>query len=198
MVAAMLGGRTPDPADGRRGKQRSMHNNYLTLPVLFVMVSNHYPLTYGATWPWAVLGTVTAAGMLIRHFVNLRQRGRVVATPLVLAGLFLIGLVIALAPDVSFRMQAGLGGTTTSTATAVPFTTAQAIVTARCTPCHALHPTEPGFTAPPAGVRLDDAASIRARAGDIRTQVASGAMPLGNATGMTPAERRALVAWAGG
>jgi uncharacterized membrane protein len=198
MVAAMLAGRTPNPDDGRRGKQRSMHNNYLTLPVLFVMISNHYPRTYGDARAWAVFGVFTAAGMLIRHFVNLRQRGRIVATPLVLAVALLLGLIIALAPPVSLRVQAGpAGGPVPATAT-VGFATAEAIVTERCAPCHALHPTRQGYSAPPGGVRLDQAASIRARAADIRAQVASGAMPLGNATGMTAAERAALVAWAGG
>jgi uncharacterized membrane protein len=190
MVAAMRAGEAPDPADGRRGKQRSMHNNYLTLPVLVVMVSNHYPRTFGAAHPWAVFGTLMAAGMLIRHFVNLRQRGRIVLTPAVLATALLIGLTIALAP--SIRFQAGFA----RTGAATPTPEVVAIVAQRCAPCHSAYPTQPGYAVAPAGLELDDAAVIAAHVDEIAAAVAGRAMPLGNLTGMTDAERATIAAWA--
>ena len=98
MVAAMTAGTAPDPEDGRRGKQRSVHNNYLTLPVLLLMLSNHWASAYSDARPWLVLALVTAAGMLIRHFVNLRHKGRIVVA-LPIAALVLLGaLGVYLAP----------------------------------------------------------------------------------------------------
>lgn len=178
MVAAMGAGLPPDPADGRRGKQRSVHNNYLTLPVVVVMISNHYPVLYGGQRAWAVFGVLMAAGMLIRHFVNLRQRGRIVWAPVIAATALLVGLGIALRPD------DGNGATAT-------LDQVRPIIAERCSPCHQ------GASAP-AGIAFSDDASITAHEADIRRVVSSGAMPLGNQTGMTDEERDLVVAWASG
>jgi uncharacterized membrane protein len=191
MVAAMMDGRTPDPEDGRRGKQRSVHNNYLTLPVLFVMISNHYPRTFGNARAWAVFGTLMAAGMLIRHFVNLRQQGRIVVSPLLGAGVLLLALIAAMAPPI--RMQAGFAITASSTP---PTAQVAAIVAQRCAPCHSAHPTEPGYAYAPAGLELDDPAVLSAHRDEIAAAVAAQAMPLGNLTHMTAAERATIAAWA--
>jgi uncharacterized membrane protein len=178
MVDAVAAERTPDPADGLRGKQRSVHNNYLTLPVLLVMISNHYPVLYGRQRAWLVLGVLFAAGMLIRHFVTLRQRGRIVLAPAVAATLLLLGLAIALRPHTAS------GGTAT-------LEQVRPIIEQRCSPCHA-------GAAAPAGIALTDDAAITAHQADIRRVVASGAMPLGNTTQMTQDERDLVVAWASG
>jgi uncharacterized membrane protein len=178
MVDALAAGRTPDAADGARGKQRSVHNNYLTLPVLLVMISNHYPVLYGRERAWLVLGVLFAAGMLIRHFVTLRQRGRIVLAPAIAATLLLLGLAIALRPHTA-------SGTTATLEQVRP------IIDARCVPCHA-------GAAAPAGIAFTDDAAITAHEADIRRVVSSGAMPLGNQTGMTQDERDLVVAWASG
>ncbi len=193
VVRAMLAGVAPNPVDGMRARQRSVHNNYLTLPVLFVMVSNHYAFTYGSENGWAIFATIATAGMLIRHFVTLRQRGRVVVTPLIAAGGLLVGLVVALAPPVHW--QAGFATTTPDPALAQRAT---AILASRCSGCHAMHPTIAGYADAPMGIRLDDPAQVEAHRADIGRVVSAGAMPLGNITHMTAAERATVVAWAAG
>ena len=178
MVDAIAAGRTPDVADGLRGKQRSVHNNYLTLPVLLVMISNHYPVLYGRERAWLVLGVLFAAGMLIRHFVSLRQRGRIVLAPAIAATLLLLGLAIALRPHTAS------GGSAT-------LEQVRPVIETRCSPCHS-------GAAAPAGIAFTDDAAITAHEADIRRVVSSGAMPLGNQTGMTQDERDLVVAWASG
>ena len=192
MVDALLAGEAPNPLDGMRGKQRSMHNNYLTLPVLLVMISNHYPLTYGNGRGWLVLGDLMATGMLIRHFVNHRQRGRIVLAPLAGAAALLIGLIVALAPAVSLQSGPAPDAAGAAAPASAPVPTdarAKAIVDARCGRCHAV-------AAPPAGVDLATLDGMRAHRSEIARVVSSGAMPLGNVTEMTDDERAALVAWA--
>ncbi len=174
MVAALRAGGEPDPADGRRGKQRSVHNSYLTLPVLLVMISNHYPVTYGHGRAWLVLGVLTAAGMLIRHAVIVRQRGRPWLATGAAAAALLTLLVVALRPDDA--------ATATTTAAVVP------VLQERCASCHA-------GAAAPAGLDLTVGTVVEARAADIRRMVAGEAMPPGNVTQMTAAERALIAAW---
>ncbi|MDP9109500.1 MAG: urate hydroxylase PuuD, partial [Pseudomonadota bacterium] len=154
MVSAMRAGQTPDPIYGQCGKQRSVHNNYFTLPVLFIMISNHYAMTYQHAHSWAVLGVIMTAGVLIRHFFNLRHRGRT-DWRFPLAGLFMLGgLAVAIAPTPSSpsRTQANQARTGASLAT---FTDVEQIIARRCVACHAAHPTQPGFAVAPAGILLD-------------------------------------------
>jgi uncharacterized membrane protein len=189
MVDAMLAGRAPDPIHGQKAKQRSVHNNYFTLPVLFIMISNHYAMTYGHQHAWAVLAAIMAAGVLIRHFFNLRHKGRTEwAYPA--AGLaILIGVAVAIAPakPVPVAVQADPG---------LEFARVQTIIGARCVACHAAHPTQPGFAAPPAGVLLDSPAQIRHNAAKVYVQaVQLKTMPIANLTQMTDEERAQLGAW---
>jgi uncharacterized membrane protein len=184
LVRAKERGEPPDPVHGRRGKQRSVHNNYFTLPVLFAMISSHYPMTWGHPRAWLVLVAIMLVAAFARHFFNLRHRGRTVwAIPVVaLAATFAIA--VAIAPT---RPAAG----------DVPgFGRVESIVASRCASCHAERPSQPGFATAPKGLMLDTPDRIVAAAPQIREQsVATRAMPIGNLTGMTDDERAALGAW---
>jgi uncharacterized membrane protein len=185
MLAQIRAGRAPDPRPGQLGKVRSVHNTYLTLPVLFTMISNHYPLVYGGRYAWLVLAGLGAAGVLVRRFFVLSHKGRVVVALPAAAALVLLGLVAALAPRPSAPAAAAL-----------TYAAVAPIVAQRCAVCHAAHPTQPGFTVPPQGVVLDTPEHVRMNAQRIKQQaVLTHAMPLGNTTGMTDAERAALGAW---
>ncbi|MFO1314511.1 MAG: urate hydroxylase PuuD [Burkholderiales bacterium] len=183
LVEAKVAGVAPDPIHGLRGKQRSVHNNYFTLPVLFIMISNHYPLTFGHRHAWLVLVAILLIAAFIRHFFNLRHTGRTVWAIPVGAAVATLLLAIVIAPE-------------PPKAYAWTFADVQRIVAARCAPCHAAKPTQEGFNDPPKGFVLDSPAAIAAGAQKIHEQaVASRVMPIGNLTGMTDAERATLGAW---
>lgn len=185
MIASMMAGEVPDAIHGIRGKQRSMHNNYMTLPVLFIMLSNHYPMTYGNPHGWAVLGVVVIAAVMIRHFFNLHHKGKVViALPAGAVVLFII-LAVLMAP----KAPAGGGEK-------VAFAALKAVIDSRCGSCHALKPVQPGFAAPPAGVILETPEQVRAQAQRIYQQVVvARVMPIGNLTGITEDERALIGRW---
>jgi uncharacterized membrane protein len=187
LVRAKEAGRQPDPAANARGKQRSVHNNYFTLPVLFAMLSNHFSFTYGHAHSWAILVCLMVIGAWVRHYFNLRHGGRTLWWIPVSAALALAGVAVWLRPPSA--------ASSTSTAT-VSFAAAHGIVMERCTACHSAHPSEPGFSAPPKGIAFDTARQIQAQAQLILQQaVVQKTMPLGNVTHMTPAERATLGAW---
>jgi uncharacterized membrane protein len=185
LVAAKAQGREPDPLYGIRGKQRSIHNNYLTLPVLFAMLSNHFPFTYGHAYGWLILLVIMALGAWVRHFFNLRNQGRVVWAIPASAAVGVLVLAVAIYPrDVSTPQQT------------VTFAQTQAIITQRCVPCHSATPVEQGFTSAPNGVMFDTPDEITARADQIYEQaVVTKNMPFGNLTNITQQERDTLGAW---
>src|SRR5688572_5617194 len=194
VVADLVAGRTPDPALGAAAKQRSLHNNYMTLPVLFIMISNHYPMTYGAERPWLVLALLGLTGVAVRHVFNLRGRGRPTAGAIGLA----IVLALASVTYVTLEKGSGAGSAPPAPAAAGPaaFADVEPILATHCTACHSARPTHAEFKSPPLGMVLDSydrakaaAAKIKARAVDTET------MPMANATGMTRAERDRLGAW---
>jgi uncharacterized membrane protein len=194
MVNAMMAGGKPDPIYGIRAKQRSVHNNYFTLPVLFLMISNHYAMTYRHEHAWAVLAVIMAAGVLIRHFFNLRHKGRI-EWKYPAAGVALLAvLAVLIAPK-------GPGVATPGAAqpgvdAAAQFTQVKTIVDQRCVACHSAHPTQPGFATAPAGVMLDSPDLVAQHAARIYQQtVQLKAMPLANLTNMTDAERAQVGAW---
>lgn len=192
MVNAMLAGHKPDPTHGIKAKQRSVHNNYFTLPVLFIMISNHYAMTYNHAHAWAVLGAIMLAGVLIRHFFNLRHRGRIAWRYPAAGAAVLLALAVLLAPAAPARVEAApsAGGD------AVRFAQVRTIMDQRCVSCHAAQPTQPGFAAPPAGVMLHTPELVSQHAARIYQQtVQLKAMPLANLTHMTDAERAQLKAW---
>jgi len=184
MVAEIRAGRDPDPAPGIAGKQRSVHNTYFTLPVLFVMISNHYPMTFGHRYGWLVLSAVMLAGVLIRQFFVLRHKGVVKPALPVLACLLLAGVAAAIAPSAS-----GPGGDK------VAFSTVQDVINRRCVGCHASQPRQEGFAQPPKGVILETAEQIVAQAPKINETVTTRYMPIGNLTQMTDGERALIDAW---
>lgn len=188
MVQAKRDGRPPDPDSGLRGKMRSVHNTYFTLPVLFTMISNHYAITFGGRGNWLVLIALCAAGALIRVFFVARHKchergGRTAPWPALAGLLILAGTAWALTPRVP------------ATATAASFAVVQRIITQRCTPCHSMTPTQLGFTQAPKGIMLDSAAAIVTHATQIGPQISSRAMPIGNLTAMTDAERTVVLDW---
>ena len=183
-VAQMQRGEAPDPRLGRLAKQRSVHNNYLTLPVLFCMISNHYAFVYGHANAWAGLALILLAGVLIRHFFNQRHRGQA-QWRYPLGGLALLGgVALWLAPAPASVGAVG----------PVDFAAVEQVIATRCAPCHAQHPSL--VAAAPAGVLLDTPERIRALRQAIRIQaVQLRVMPLGNVTGITDDERGLLDRW---
>jgi Predicted membrane protein len=186
LVGAARAGRAVDPVHGLRGKQRSLHNTYFTLPVIFTMLSNHYAALYNAPHNWLVLLAITAAGAAIRvWFVSRHKTASPSPLPLLAAIALLAATAFALAPQKA-ESRAGQH---------INFAQAQAIVDARCVACHAVTPTQPGFAAAPKGVMFDTPERILAQTAQMQMQVASHAMPIGNLTHMTDAERAALLDW---
>ena len=138
----------------RSGKQRSVHNNYFTLPVVFAMLSNHFPFTYGHDHAWLILVVLMALGALTRHYFNLRHSGRNAWWILAAAAAGLLALAIAIRPPSSSSNASG----------PVPsFATVQAIVANRCAPCHSLHPTAARLYLAAVGDRARDAPSRSGR-----------------------------------
>jgi uncharacterized membrane protein len=190
MVAAMRAGTSPDPLDGLRGKQRSVHNNYFTLPVLLIMISNHYASTYGHKHAWAVLTLLAAAGVSIRHFFNRKHKGgwawqypAVGAVLLAVAGWWTAPRLPPL-PKVDGP---------------VTFDQVRAIMGERCISCHSPVPTFQGLAQPPGGVVLHAPAPIAQNAQRIYQQVVvTRIMPLGNVTQMTDYERAVIATWIAG
>jgi uncharacterized membrane protein len=188
LIRAKEAGEPPDPAPGLEAKRRSVHNNYLTLPVVFAMISNHFPFTYGHDQGWLILVALVVIGAFVRHFFNLRHAGRDAWWIPVTAAVAVVALAVAIRPDD--------GGDGDGPARAVTAEEAQAIVQQRCVPCHAAEPTQEGFDTPPAGVAFDTLEQIQSQATAIEAQaVDSTAMPLGNVTQMTDEERETLGAW---
>jgi uncharacterized membrane protein len=187
-VAALIAGEKPDPAYGIVGKQRSVHNNYLTLPVILLMISNHYPLLYATRFNWLIVAIVLALGPIIRHFYNSRHAGK--GSPwwtwgVAAAGMIAIGLLSAAGPR-----DAQTGAATPT------FKAVENIISSRCSPCHAAEPVWASIPTAPRGILLDDAEHIRRNARIIGRNAAwSNAMPPGNITEMTPGERATLAAW---
>lgn len=183
LVAAKQKGEAPDAVLGLRAKQRSVHNNYLTLPVVFTMISPHFALLYAHEWNWLVLFLLFLAGAFVRHWFNLRNQGRK-GIGWVFAALAIgVAIAIALAP------RAPAAGTAT-------FAEANRVIQARCVACHSASPTHPSAPVAAAGVMLDTPREIAAWAARIHERaVVTRTMPLANLTGMTEEERTLLAGW---
>ena len=184
LVRAKQEGRAPDEIFSIRGKQRSVHNTYFTLPVIFTMISGHHAMTFGHAWNWLVLIAVALAGALVRLWFVARHRGSAPAWTL-LAALVLVGVVIVM---LSPRMPTG--------AERVTFADVKQVLERRCLSCHSEKPAFPGLAEAPKGVRLDTQERIEAQRLQIHQQtVLSRAMPPANVTAMTDDERALLDRW---
>jgi uncharacterized membrane protein len=188
LVKAKLAGRDVDLTPGLKAKQRSVHNTYFTLPVLFTMMSNHYAMVFNHAYNWLLLVLISLAGAAIRVYFVLRHKGRAPWWPLLLGVALLAGVAVASAPPPAPPVVAVANP-------AAEFARVVSVIELRCASCHAAQPTQPGFTAAPKGVLLDTPARIAAQATPVYQQVLSRAMPLGNLTGMTEAERQRVLSW---
>lgn len=204
MVKALKAGEKPNPLDGALGKQRSVHNTYFTLPVIFLMLSNHYSFTYTNEYAWVIMSLFIFAGAVIRQYFVLRHTGKNdLRYPLAgIAMLAIIGWIAAPSPAPAAApapaAQTGqAGGAAAPAQAAVTVEQVHGIMTARCTECHSAKPTQPGFAAAPAGIMLDTNEQTLQHADQIKQVVASKYMPLANLTQMTDEERAVIAAWNG-
>ena len=189
MLAQTRAGEPVDTSLGARAKVRSMHNHYLTLPVLFMMLSQHFPSGYGHPQSWLVLLLITAVGVVLKYIMNFGRRSDWRA---VMVGV----LALAGAIVMTTRPGAGHAAMTAARGWSVPDEQAYAIVARRCATCHSEHPSNPSFPEPPNGVKLDTPERLRAMAPRVQVRaIDTRTMPLGNLTGMTDAERDTLAAW---
>lgn len=190
MLEDALAGRTPDYSQGKYAKVRSVHNSYMTFPVIFMMISNHFPNTFGNQYNWVILLLLFVVGGGIRHFQISEERGNPAYWVLVPAALALVSTVAMTWPKAKAPVANG--------EELIPITQAQIIVYTRCSPCHSSTPHPPpgaNYTQPPNGVMFESPEQIKALAPKIKVQIDSGAMPLGNLTRMTKEERQTLSKW---
>ncbi|MDY8108625.1 urate hydroxylase PuuD [Fulvimarina sp. 2208YS6-2-32] len=203
VVNDLKAGRTPDPSLGKAAKQRSLHNNYLTLPVIFLMLSNHYPLAFATEWNWAIAGLVLLIGALVRHYFNTEH-----ATGKRLwwcwgAAAFLFAIIITLSGAPGWRAEPAeetarewTKDPQVALAASPLLDDAEGVILSRCSMCHAREPLWPGIGHAPKAVTLETRDDIVHFASAIERQaVRSHAMPPGNVTAMDPAERRILARW---
>lgn len=187
LVEAVQRGEAPDPKYGAFAKLRSTHNNYFTLPLIFIMISNHYPMTYSHELNWLVLSAICFILAFARHFFNLRHRGEFKPAILVIAAIMMAGVAVWIAPKPVEVNEEAVAG----------FTDQQgmAIIKERCASCHAASPTQAGFASPPAGVSLETMDQVIVIKPKLIEVIHSKYMPLGNLTQMTDEERQQVIGW---
>jgi len=185
VVAQIRAGDTLDAEPGIIGKQRSVHNTYFTLPVLFIMISNHYPMTYSHEHGWLVLIFIMLAGVLIRQYFVLRHSHRASPVLPAIAVVLLLAMVWYLSPK----------AVDSADNSEVSEAQIAQIIELRCVACHARQPTQPGFAAPPLGIVLESPADVQNHAERIAATVQSRYMPIGNLTAMTDQERASVASW---
>lgn len=216
LVKAIEEHREPDPTLPAKGLLRSRHNNYFTLPVLFIMISNHFPSTYGSEYNWLILAGISIFSILVRHYFNTRHNSNKFIWTLPVAALGMLALAFVTAPSYSTLntstdkavSQPTLATTTSAknppVATAstadgdklVEFSEVKSIINERCSVCHSATPTHPSFQVAPLGAMLDSSTQIKLLVPKIHAQViASDIMPLGNITHMTEEERALIGLW---
>lgn len=185
MVNAAKKGSLPDPQKGKNALFRSLHNNYFTLPVLFVMVSNHFPSTFGNQYQWAVLAAITIGSAGIKHWLNLREKGQLSVWIMPASVIILLAVAYVTAPQSSNTKCKEVG-----------FAEINMIVQQRCVSCHSSRPTDDVYTAPPNGVKYDTPQEIAVKKDLILHRVVlTKTMPQNNKTNMTPEEREAIRCW---
>lgn len=192
MVNAALNNQKPDMAMGISAKTRSIHNNYITLPVLFIMISAHYPFTYGHKYNWLILALISIIGALVRHYFNLRNTKQYKPWILPVAAIGMILLIFYTALPKIFINQNNL----TSSGEQISFTEVNNIIKYRCGVCHATKPTFEGFDSPPLGIIYDNPEDILKNIYKIKSQaIDTDIMPPGNLTGITESEKKKINLW---
>jgi len=194
VVADLIAGRKPNPALGEQAKQRSLHNNYLTLPVVLTMISSHYPMLFQQPYAWEFAAAIIIGAGLVRHYYNLKDAGRScnwMDWLLVYAAGIAVSLVIV-SLDLSNRNRGAAAG-----GEPVPLADVVTIIQNRCVACHSATPSDGSFAGPPKGIAFDTPEQIERYADQIlRVAVETQAMPLANRTEMTPEERVLVGRWA--
>ena len=197
VVADLIAGRKPDPKYGKIAKTRSLHNNYLTLPVVFLMLSNHYPLAFATEFNWVIASLIFIIGVLIRHYFNTvhARKGNPHWTWAAAGILFIVIMWLSTVPKV-LTGEARVSSTAESLMASAHFPAVRDTVMGRCAMCHTAEPAWEGLTFAPKGVTLDADVQIAEHAREIYLQAGrSHAMPPGNVSAMTAEERALLVAW---
>jgi uncharacterized membrane protein len=188
MVAAAKAGTKPDPAYAYKAKHRSLHNNYMTLPVVFIMFSSHYPSTFGHELNWLILAGLGLVGGIVRHVFNLRNNGK--SNPWLFPAAALGMIALAIVANQRGGSIAGAGGEKAE------FAEVRAVIAQRCVTCHSAHPTDENFTSAPLGFVLDTPQQVRRGAQKINARtIITQTMPLANKTEMTDDERALLGRW---
>lgn len=199
-VATLKAGREPDPKYGIQAKQRSLHNNYLTLPVIFLMLSNHYPLAFATDYNWLIASLIFLIGVCIRHYFNSYHASKGVFIWPWIAALSLFGIIIWLSTFNSLEAPENAELETTSQqahlVSAPQFEQVQELIGYRCAMCHTAEPLWDGIAAAPKGVRFDSDHQILRHAREIYLHAASSrAMPPANITAMEDSERQLIANW---
>ena len=196
LVGAIETSTTPDPALPKNGLLRSRHNNYLTLPVIFIMISSHFPSTYGHEWNWIILLGLSIVSVAVRHYFNTRHNSQQFLWVLPGAVLALLVMAYVTVPSIPSANDKSVIGNATQKVSNVTADQAFAVVATHCAACHATAPTHAAFATAPAGVIFDSVKDIQRHKDGIYLQsVVSNIMPLGNSTGMTQDERDLLGLW---
>ncbi|MGR3453804.1 urate hydroxylase PuuD [Pseudooceanicola sp.] len=198
VVAELKAGRVPDAKYGKIAKQRSTHNNYLTLPVIFLMLSNHYPLAFATQWNWVIASLVFLMGVTIRHYFNTvhARKGNPVWTWAVTAVIFIVIMWLSTAPMFRAEAPEDASGPELRFAEAAGFSEVHDIVLGRCSMCHAAEPAWEGLLWAPKGVRLETEGQIARAAREIYLQAGvSHGMPPANLSFLEDEERAKIVAW---
>ena len=192
MVNAALNNQKPDLSMGINAKRRSIHNNYITLPVLFIMISAHYPFTYGHKYNWLILASISIIGVLVRHYFNLRNKKQYKPWILPVAAVGMLILIFYTTLPRIFSNQKNL----TSSLEQISFIEINNIIKYRCGVCHTKNPTFEGFEDPPLGIVFDTTDDILKNIDKIKSQVIdSDIMPPGNLTGITESEKVKINLW---
>ncbi len=188
LVKAAKEGKLVDPSLGKYAGLRSLHNNYMTLPVIFVMISNHFPTAFGNTFNWAILAGLTLMSVAIRHYINLHEKGEKAIWMIPFAVVCLIALVIVTVPTPSQK--------SIKNSPEIQFSEIQPIIKQRCVVCHSAHPIDDVQIVAPNGIMFDNAEQVKKMSERILVRVVqTRTMPQGNKTGITDHERELIGTW---
>jgi uncharacterized membrane protein len=198
VVADLVAGKSPDPALGKQAKQRSLHNNYLTLPVVFLMLSNHFPLAFATEFNWVIASLIFIIGVLVRHYFNTAhaRKGNPTWTWGAAVVIFILIMWLSTVPKVLTGEARAVSGPAEALMASEHFPAVRETVLSRCSMCHAAEPGWEGILRAPKNVVLDSDEAIAEQAREIFLQAGvSHAMPPGNVTEITPEERALISAW---